>query len=349
MRLWPCLAAFAIIGHAAIARADAGSDADALIDQGVALREHGQDDLALQDFQKAYVLAPSSRARAQIGLAEQALGIWRSAEDDVTAALADNSDPWIGKNGEALQGALAKIREHLGTLEVRCDAPDAEVFIDGASRGKLGGASSIRVESGTREVQVRAPGKYASSRSVVVPAAGVARETIALEPLPTSSGAPSDPHHEASLYGDNPTTYEPPSTTQRNVGWAFLGTSAALVVTGFLGIGARSVEINSYNNDPSCPGLAGLGQPPLCQSKIDTAQTWTTISIVGFVGAGVLATGGAILLLTAPRARAPGTSQGTSQGTSPETSPRASQSTGPKTSFEIACAPTLGIVCAGRF
>ena len=61
------------------------------------------------------------------------------------------------KNGDA-QGALAKIREHLGTLEVRCPIrPTPKFFIDGASRGKLVAShASIRVESGTRDVQVRA-------------------------------------------------------------------------------------------------------------------------------------------------------------------------------------------------
>ena len=334
MRLWPCLALIAITSYGTASHAQLGDqNPDALIDAGVALREQGRDDLALLDFQKAYALAPTSHALAQIGLAEQALGIWLKAEQDVDEALKDTSDPWIEKNRTALAAALATIQTHLGTLEIRCDAQGAEVFVDGGSRGKLDPGSSIRVEAGTREVQVRAPGKYASSRSVIVPPGGVARETIALETIPTPVATiGSDPHRNDDLR----LIEEPANPTQRNISLAMLGMSAALVATSFIGIGARELEVNSYNDDPSCPGRAGSGQPPLCQSKIDTAQTWTTISIVGFASAGALAAGGAVLLLTAPHAHVRSARHEKSRE---------------KAAFlsEIACAPGLGIVCSGRF
>lgn len=334
MRLWPCLALIAITTYGTTLHAQSDDrNPDALIESGIALREQGKDDLALQDFQKAYLLSPSPRALAQIGLAEQALGIWLKAEDDVSGALKNENDPWIQKNHDALESALTTIETHLGTLEIRCDAPDAEVFVDGGSRGKLGIGSSVRVEAGTREVQVRAPGKYASSRSVIVPPGGVARETITLEtiqiPIATIG---SDPHKNE----DHRSIDEPANPTQRNISLAMLGTAAALVATGFVGIGARELEVNSYNDDPSCPGRAGSGQPPLCQSKIDTAQTWTTISIVGFVSAGALTAGGAVLLLTAPHAR-----MRTAQ---------TQKHHGNKGFWqELVCAPGLGIVCSGRF
>ncbi|MEO7111486.1 MAG: tetratricopeptide repeat protein [Polyangiaceae bacterium] len=340
MRLWPCLALIAITSYGTASHAQSDDqNSDALIDAGVALREQGRDDLALQDFQKAYALTPTSHALAQIGLAEQALGIWLKAEHDVTEALKDASDPWIEKNRNALASALSTIQSHLGTLEIRCDAPDAEVFVDGGSRGKLNPGSSIRVEAGTREVQVRAPGKYASSRSVIVPPGGIARETIALESIPATVA-----NDKRDLGVGDSTSYlrrgDPPNT-QRNISLAMLGTSAALIITGFVGIGAREVEVNSYNDDPSCPGRAGSGQPPLCQSKIDTAQTWTTISIVGFVSAGALVAGGAVLLLTAPRASA---------DLAPSTNQKSGKTRKNKAFIDdLACAPGLGIVCSGRF
>ena len=334
MRLWPCLALIAITSYGAVAHAQVDDqNPDALIDAGVALREQGRDDLALQDFQKAYALAPTSHALAQIGLAEQALGIWLTAEHDVSEALKDVSDPWIEKNRSALASALSTIQTHLGTLEIRCDAPGAEVFVDGGSRGRLDPGSSVRVEAGTREVQVRAPGKYASSRSVIVPPGGIARETIALETIPTPIATiGSDAHRN----DDHRLIEEPANPTQRNISLAMLGMSAALVATSFIGIGARELEVDSYNNDPSCPGRAGSGQPPLCQSKIDTAQTWTTISIVGFASAGALAAGGAVLLLTAPHARLRSAGGGKNREN-------------PSFLSEIACAPGLGMVCSGRF
>ncbi|MEO8878585.1 MAG: hypothetical protein ABI461_23550 [Polyangiaceae bacterium] len=350
MRLRPWLLAFAIASFGVSARADSASDADALVEHGVALREQGHDDLALQEFQKANALSPSARALAQIGLAEQALGVWRDAERDVSTALAVTGDPWIEKNRAALEAAKNTIQNHLGSLEIRCDAPGAEIFVDGATRGKIAPGVSIRVEAGPRDVEVRAPGRHASSRSVLVPAGGVARETITLEPLPVATAEPQrDPLSPTLSPSRDDHRDDDAGASQRSVGWAFLGTSAALLVTGFVGIGARDLEITSYNNDGSCPGLSAVDQPPLCQSKIDTAQTWTTVSIVGFVGAGVLATGGAVLLLTAPRASKSSAKQAQIRIDDHATESRRHAAPSHDLLQSFACGAALGIYCGGQF
>ncbi|MGH7281082.1 MAG: hypothetical protein ACRELY_06130, partial [Polyangiaceae bacterium] len=263
--------AFSSLAHAA------SPEADALIDHGVELREQSKDDLALEEFKKAYAIEASARALAQIGLAEQALGLWRDAERDVSKAEEAANDPWIEKNRPALDGALVTIRGHLGSLEVRTDAPNAELFVDGASLGPVEADATFRVEAGTRNVEVRAQGKYSSSRSVIVPAGGVARETIELQALPTTPPPDQNAGRGRRTSDDtkHPISNEHAGDTQRNIGWAFLGTAGALAVTGVVGIVARNVEIGSYDDDGSCPGLHSLDQPPICQSKITTAQTWT--------------------------------------------------------------------------
>ncbi|MEO8799784.1 MAG: tetratricopeptide repeat protein [Polyangiaceae bacterium] len=323
MRLRLTLAAIAIVGFATTARADDPA-AEALIDQGVVLREQGKDDQALGDFKKAYGLDPSARALAQIGLAEQALGMWRDAERDVRTALTAKDDPWIDKNRGALEGALDTIGGHVGTLEIRADAFDAEVFVDGVSQGKMSDRSIFVVEAGTRNLELRAAGTYPTSRSVVVPARGVARETIHLEKMraPASTGPTSTERaRPAQAILNDPH----PGRGQFNIGLTLVGTGVALAVAGAVGIVGRELEVDSYNDDPSCPGVSVDRQPPLCGSKVSTAQTWTTVSIVGFVGAGVLASAGALLILTAPHDEPTTTHRG------------------------FGCFPGLGVVCSGRF
>src|SRR3982751_2270792 len=86
------LIAGALVGAARQARAD---DAEPLIRRGIELRRAGRDAEALEQFRQANQLAPSPRAAAQIGLAEQALGRWLDADGHLRAALAAPSDPWI--------------------------------------------------------------------------------------------------------------------------------------------------------------------------------------------------------------------------------------------------------------
>src|SRR5262249_720649 len=98
------------------------AEAERAIKNGVALRAQGKHAEALEEFKKAYGIAPTPRALAQIGLAEQALGRWLEAEEHVSKAMESASDPWIKSKTGPLKDALETIREHLGDLEI--EGPD---------------------------------------------------------------------------------------------------------------------------------------------------------------------------------------------------------------------------------
>lgn len=271
-------------------------DAEALIARGIDLREHGKDDEALAVFKKALAKTPSPRARAQVALAEQALGLWVAAESDLVTALASESDTWIVKNRAALEGALALVRRRLGSLEVR-GTEGAEVVLDGVRLGTLPVSSPFRVEAGKRTLELRAKGFHPTTRAIEVPAGGVARETVTLvalaaETAPAGTGtAPTGPARTTGMGEDA-------GRGQRLLGWAFAATGGALIVTGAVGLLVRKGIVDDYN--VKCPGL-GVGQPADCDDKIETARTWQTVSIVSLVGGGVFALGGLTLVLTAPR------------------------------------------------
>jgi hypothetical protein len=303
--------------------------ADALIARGVELREKGRDDEALAVFKRALAKTPSPRAHAQVALAEQALGLWLAAERDLEASLAAETDGWIAKNRAALEGALAVVRRHIGSLEVRGTA-GAEVVLDGVRLGTLPASAPFRVEAGKRTLELRAKGFHSTARSIEVPAGAVARETVTLVALP--------PEPPAGSAGDGPTTgprrsagdpgRADPGRSQRVLGWAFAGTGAALLVTGGVGFLIRKGIVDDYND--RCPGL-GVGQPADCDDKIGSARTWLTVSIVSLIGGGVFALGGITLAVTAPR-----------------------RETAAASGLQVACAPSslLGgasLACAGSF
>lgn len=274
-----------------VAHADTNADAEALISRGLELREKGKDDEALTLFRQAYQKAPSPRARAQVALAEQALGMWVPAERDLTAAMANESDPWIAKNRAALDGALRVIRKRVASLEVR-GAEKADVYIDGQKLGS--GAGPYRVEAGRRTLEVRAPGYQPTSRMVELPAGGTARESVTLVAAPIVAPV---------KVGDaGPKRVEDPGRGQRLLGWVFVGAGAALLTAGGASLFVRESFVDDYNRDPRCPGT-GVPQPnSSCQDQVDASKTWLTVAIVSFIAGGASLVGGGVILGTAPKA-----------------------------------------------
>src|SRR5439155_14796032 len=131
---WLIVLAILLAVSPATARAD-GDDADAIVRHGLELRRARKDAEALDEFRRAYALRPTPRALAQIGLAEQALGRWIDAEADLAGSLADMLDPWIARNRALLEGDLARIRDHLGWLDVTTNVTEAELWLNGARVG----------------------------------------------------------------------------------------------------------------------------------------------------------------------------------------------------------------------
>jgi hypothetical protein len=300
--------ALAVATAAPTALAQSAAEADKAIAHGVELREKGKDDEALDEFRRAYSLQPSPKARAQMALAEQALGMWVLAEEHLREALRSVEDPFVAKHKAPLTSALATIGQHLGSLEIRGEAPGAEVFIDGAKAGTLPFREPKRVEAGMRNLEVRSPGFYPVSRVVRVPAGETARETIELHaqrpndtpadkpPVPAAGGTPPPEHH---VWTENPHPREEGGGGGgvRTIGWVFVGTSVALLSMGVVGQFVRQGQIASYNEDKSCPGQGSATQPPACADLVRTSQTWNTVSIVGFIGAGVFLSSGVVLVL----------------------------------------------------
>ena len=157
-----------------------GESADALIAHGLELRRDGRDEEALKLFRQAYALAPSPRSLAQVALAEQALGQWVAADDDMASALHSSDDPWIARNASALNKALLVIRSHTGQIMILGTPAGADVRINGNVIGRLPLAHPGRVPAGDVLVTVEAPGYESISRKVSVAANALDRETIDL-------------------------------------------------------------------------------------------------------------------------------------------------------------------------
>lgn len=162
---------------AGTSRAD---ESDNLLQRGVELRRQGKDPEALEVFQRAYAIHQTGHSAAQLGLAEQALGMWTHAEGHISAALDHAEEPWIKKNRAALTKALSVVESHLGSLEVWGSPKGAEIVINGQAVGVLPLTTPLRVTAGTVPVTVRSKGYVEVTRVLDVPSGGRARERFDL-------------------------------------------------------------------------------------------------------------------------------------------------------------------------
>lgn len=157
----------------------AADDPDALIDRGVALREQGHDADALALFERAWEISPTPRARAQMALAEQALGRWVDAEAHLVEALSHAGDPWIRSVRAVLEQSLRAVREHVGRLEVRANVDGAIVRVGSRHLATLP-SEPVSLPVGELELTIEAPGWVAAQRTVQIQPGELTRETIEL-------------------------------------------------------------------------------------------------------------------------------------------------------------------------
>jgi hypothetical protein len=283
-------------------------DDEALIHYGVELRKQGRNAEALAEFQRADESHPSSRAKAQIALAEQALGRWVNAEAGLIAVLADANDAWIARNRQPLEDALTTIQDHLGSLEIDSNADGATIIVNGAVVGTSPLPGAVRVVAGTAQIEVQAQGYGAMKREIDVPPRSSVKATIVVMPVASPDAAHAS---AATPTGEMAETAQPPrvapaSTTSaahteatpwtQRAGVIALIAAAPLLATGVTAHVMRENDAGKYNDDARCFKDAQT-RDQRCGKYRDAADTAGVVAIVGYAaGAAALITGVTLLL-----------------------------------------------------
>ena len=293
------------------ANASAAAEAEALVARGVELRQRGGDEEALALFRRAFQLSHTPRAQAQIGLAEQALGRWADAEREMQAALLDHTDPWIARNRVALENAVRVIQAHLATLQVATNAPHATLWLNGVQVASLPMTSPLRYEIGTVAIEVRASG-YITARRVIELAAGISqRENLNLVPREASEAGGDAPASQTSA--SRPAATSPHSaatsddSTMRTASTALLAGAVVFAVGGIAGHAYWQSRVAIYNDNDQC-FYGEMSRMERCGEVLANANTGAALTVVGYVGAGVLLAAGVIVRYLASGERATGTS-----------------------------------------
>ena len=334
---------FAAVGGSAFA----ADSADQLVRKGIEARKRGDDLGALPLFEEAYKQAPTPRVAAQRGFCEQALGRWASAEAHLEEALKSPDDPWVKKNRAEIQASLAAAKANVATIEIKGEPAGGEVLVNGATVGRLPLDGPMRVDAGEIDVEVRSPGYQRANKTFHIgggqyqqvvlraerePPAGVAPSAQDVNPGATTPPADSGPAG-AKLGGDTtPNPSEGPSTGRLAAKWIAWGVGAAALGVGVYGSIHHESLVGQFNQHCAFDTNGTLyvtSQPQTlkgCQDLKTSYDNATTVQVVGYVGAGVLAVGGLILYLTEPSPAAP------------ETALRCAPGLGAAGQFSVGCA-----------
>ncbi len=290
--------------------------ADVRFEQGRVLRRERRDADALAHFEALYRDTHQPRALAQVALAEAALGRWAVAEAHLATALAQ-PDAWVTANraaGVNLDQQAALIASHLGSVEVTCAAPGAEVWVDGRRVEALPLARPLRFEAGRVALEVRAPGFQPERRELALAAGQTAREALTLRPAAPASVQVAGGEAPRAEGGG----------ARRTLAWVSAGGALVFFGVGVAGYVVASSAADRWNDDARCL-RPGLTREQVCGDEASTARTMNALGVVGLVGGVALAATSVALFVTSGRARSPAA---------------------------LACGPSFGapgVACAARF
>jgi hypothetical protein len=136
----------------------AQEDVDALLAEGAALREDGDDAAAIERFARAFEASgqSSGQAVAEMALAERALERWLDAARHFEAALELGGD-WVEPLRANLERARDDVYAHVARLEVTTEIDGATLEVDGEPVGALPLARPVLLEPGRHTVRVLFP------------------------------------------------------------------------------------------------------------------------------------------------------------------------------------------------
>lgn len=333
LRFRAALIALVVANAGSLASRAHADSAEDLLRRGFELRKAGRDIDAVAVFKDLIKIDSSPRAVAQLGLAEQAAGMWVEADEQVGTALRATRDPWIKKNQVALRKAFETIQERLGRIEVWGDPPGAEVLFDGKVVGTLPLAEPIRVVAGTVSVTVRAAGYVEKTTPLTVGPKKWLRERFDLPPVPVrtaparsmvaearTSLAPvsappplrlesqsSDGVHKGQADGRDDGDAASSGGARRSLKWISGGLGVAAAGVGIYGYLSQRSAAQDFNRPQSCITDPTTGAPVAataggnsahCLDLKNRVDRGFQIEVIGLAAAGALLSAGLVLWLT---------------------------------------------------
>jgi hypothetical protein len=277
---------------------------------GLEAYQAGDYDKALGLFSQARAVYPSAQILRMTGYTLLALGEHMRAAEAMEAALDTKVGPLSEADRADVEKQLGEAYARLGRVEVKSRFAGAEVSIDGGPAQALPLPRPLRVAPGKHRLLRTAPGEPDASREVTVQAGE--SQVLDLDPPPPEAPKATPLPRATPAAPPPPSGREPWFAGQRTAGFVLVGagvaTGAAAVITALAGAGLRDdVEDDIARHQQSFGDACQKNDPRQClfdraviNQDADRADTVRDTSVWLGVGAGVLAAGGATLLLFYP-------------------------------------------------
>lgn len=257
-------------------------------DAGVKLFEAGEFEGASIAFARAYELRPSYKILYLVGKCENEQHHFALSLDAYSRYLAEAGDEIDDERRAEVKAEVERLGALVGTIDVQCPLEGATVYVDDERKGETPLPSPIFVDLGKRTVVVKDGGKELHREIVTI--AGGQEIVVKVEvDLP-------DP-----AMGQEGEEMKTPDVAPKRSKGLLIGGIAALAA----GVGAGVVggvfsakrsaaqdDMEATRYDPS---------PDDFNDAKDREKTAKTVSIVGYVGSGVLVAAGVVLMVLYPR------------------------------------------------
>jgi len=317
------IASVAVSSRAQADTESAKKEAQTLQVEGLRLLQKGENRVALEKFDEAFRLVASPKILFNRGKAHRALGENAEALADFERFL--DEAPYATKESRVeatrIVGAL---RPTLAYVEVQTDDVGSKIAIDGRELGTAPLPRPAVVTPGNHEIRVAKAGMAEDVRTVspiagqklrvavkLLPAAPAAAAPMAAVPAPAPEPAAPPTVLPAAPSPPKDAPEQPPSASagrpwQITAAWVAAGAGVVLLGTGITGQLISASKASDFNAVPNmmCNRQLPDDGGAMCKELLESSDRWKTISIVGYVTAGLALAGSAVLFLTAP-SRAP--------------------------------------------
>ena len=284
------------LAHAA--GADDKAAAQAMFDEGRKLMDQGKYAEACPKLEASQRLDPGAGTLLNLAACYdkngQTASAWVTYTDAATASRERHPD-WA-QRADARVKALYPTLSHL-TVDVPNAPNNVAVVRDGKPIDAGSFGTAMPVDPGHHVIDATAPSKKPFHQEVDVDAkGGQARVVVKLEDAPVSQSTGND-------HTTGPLVTPPPEQTSSGSGMRIAGITMIGVgvvgvivggVFGGLAIGKKNDAAPNCTSDFSRCNSTG-------KASVDDALTFGTVSTIGFIAGGVLAAGGVIVYLLAPK------------------------------------------------
>lgn len=286
------VAAASFWGERAWAQAADPALAETLFREGKELMRKGEYKAGCTKFADSQKLDPKTGTLANLAACHERIGATATAWAEFTLVVQQAARQKQTEREQYAKERVAALEKQLARVTVILDAPASGIEVKLGERVVPPAAfgTPFPVDPGDYELLAKAPARRPwSSRVVIAPGpSSLVVHVPALEAAPRPPERPSSRNIVASRDG----------STQRTAGWIALGAGAVGIGVGAL-FGVRTFDKRD-EGDALCQGR-------LCSQegldRHEEAESAATISTIAFgVGAGA-AVAGAVLLITAPKAR----------------------------------------------